>query len=181
MKMKREIYMTNKWDYITGMLVLLFIVSLVIRFIKVRKMQKSEQKVVAIKRFAPIGIFSAIIGLIQAFFWVKHLIEAQCNYQNSPITSSGLAFITLALSCVDYNFITKDGLIILGHKYKWDSIQNWHWKKDHYNVVILNVFKPNIFLKKSQIKLRIVELNVSQKQRNDADKLLIQYIGKGVV
>lgn len=49
--------MTNKWDYITGMLVLLFLVSLIFRFVKVRKMLKSEKNVVAIKRFAPIGIF----------------------------------------------------------------------------------------------------------------------------
>ncbi|MGH4137679.1 hypothetical protein [Clostridium sp.] len=167
--------MKDRWNYFIIVLGLIFIASLFYRFIKIRKILKNEDNIVKIKRFAPIGFFFGVIGLIQLGFWMFEG-EFQINSSNS----SGLPFIALALNCFDYNFITEEGVVILGTKYKWSNIEKWHWKKDHYNVVILEVVTSYRFSKKSQPRLKKVELNVSQKQRNDIEKLLIKYIGENV-
>lgn len=159
-------------------LLFLLVLALIFRVIRVRKLLRSEENVVTIKRFPSIGIFFGTLGLIQLCFWVKGLIEYQYNPKYISIYSTGLPFIVLALNSFDYNFITKDGVIIIASKYKWDNIESWYWKKDYYNVATLETYVLRKFTKKSPLKLRKIELNVSQKQRTMVEKCLIQYIGK---
>jgi len=108
---------------------------------------------------------------------VIRLIQFQASSASS-FTSTGLSSICLALICLDYSFLTKDGIIKLNSKYKWDNVESWYWKKDHYNVIVLKIYVPHKFSKKSPPKLRKIELNVSQKQRDEIEKLLIQYVGQ---
>lgn len=159
-------------------LLLILVLGLIFRVIRVQKLLRSEENVVSIKRLPSIGIFFCILGLIQLCFWVKCLIESQYNLKYNSIYSTGLPFIVLALNCFDYNFITKDGVIIIASKYKWDNIESWYWKKDYYNVATLETYVPRKYTKKSPLKLRKIELTVSQKQRDEIEKLLIQYIGQ---
>jgi hypothetical protein len=167
-------------SYFYIILYLLLIVGLILRIMGVHKLLKTEEDIVKVKRFASIGIFFGIIGLVQLGFWIKGLIEFQGNIQENSFTSTGLASILIALGCIDYNLITKDGIIKLNSKYKWDNIKEWCWKKDHYNVAVFKAYVSPRFSKKMLPKLKNIELNVSQKQRNEVEKLLIQYIGEEV-
>lgn len=171
----------DKRDYFFIILLLLVIVVLTFRIIRMRKLLKVEEDIVTIKAFGSISIFLGVIGLIQLGFWIKSLIEFQGNLKENPITSfnsTGLPIISFAVASIDSSFITKDGIIKLNYKYKWDSIEDWCWKKDHYNVVVFKANVPCKISKKLSLKLKKIELNVSKKQRDEIEELLIQYIGE---
>jgi hypothetical protein len=171
----------DKRDCFFIILILLVIAILTFRIIRMQKLLKVEEDIITIKAFGSVSIFLGVVGLIQLGFWIKGLMEFQGNLKDNAISSfnsTGLPIISFAIASIDSSFITKDGIIKLNYKYKWDSIEEWCWKKDHYNVAVFKAYVSPRFSKKLPLKLKNIELNVSQKQRNEVEELIIQYIGE---